>query len=327
MSDFCLSLLAPLHNEEPNIPELVRRSLAVLDQIEGGPHELLLVNDGSTDATLELLRSAAAHDARVKVISLSRNFGHQAALSAGLDHVTGDATVIIDGDLQDPPESIPLLLEQFRQGYDVVYARRIARKEPLYLRACYWLYYRLAASLSEIELPLDAGDFGLMSRRVVQQLCGFREQHRYLRGLRSWVGFRQIGIAVERDERAGGRTKYSPWKLLKLAADGLFAFSVVPIRAAAVLGLIAVGLSVLFALYSTVAKFVLPQIPRGFTALTVLITFLSGMNLLFLGVIGEYIGRIYDETKSRPLYVVAEVIQAAQGAPKPAAVSRAASAP
>lgn len=310
MSDFRLSLLAPLHNEEPNIATLVQRSLAVLDRIEGGPHELVLVNDGSTDRTLELLRAAAAQDARIKVISLSRNFGHQAALSAGLDHVSGDATVIIDGDLQDPPESIPLLLEHFRQGYDVVYARRVGRKEPLSLRACYWLYYRLAASLSEIELPLDAGDFGLMSRRVVQQICGFREQHRYLRGLRSWVGFRQIGIEIERDERAGGQTKYSPWKLLKLASDGLFAFSVVPIRAAAVLGMVAVGLSVLFALYSTVAKFVLPQIPKGFTALTVLITFLSGMNLLFLGVIGEYVGRIYDETKSRPLYVVAELIQA-----------------
>jgi len=324
MSDFRLSLLAPVHNEEPNISTLLLRCFAVLDQIEGGPHELVLVDDGSTDRTLEMLRSAAAEEPRIKVVSLSRNFGHQAALSAGLDYVTGDATVIIDGDLQDPPESIPLLLDRFREGYDVVYVQRVNRKEPLYLRACYWMFYRLAASLSEIELPLDSGDFGLISRRVIDQLRRLKEHHRYLRGLRSWVGFKQIGVPIERDERSAGRTKYSALRLLKLAADGLFAFSVVPIRAAAVMGAIAVGLSMIFALYSTVARFVLPQIPKGFTALTVMITFLSGMNLLFLGIIGEYVGRIYDETKSRPIYVVAEVIQVAQATSAQPSIARAA---
>jgi len=299
-----LSIAVPLHNEETVLPELLRRIRAVLDSIPGGPHEMVVVDDGSTDRTLELLEEATERDPRLVVIALSRNFGHQAALTAALDHVSGDAIVVMDGDLQDSPEAIPLFLERYREGYDVVYAQRTRRKEAWWLRLSYHLFYRLLARLSELQLPLDAGDFGLMSRRVVEQLRRMPEHHRYLRGLRSWVGFRQGGIPIERCERHGGKSQYSAMRLLKLAADGIFAFSIVPIRAAALLGALAILLSALFAIYSIYAKLLLHQPPRGFAALIVVITFLSGVLLFFLGIIGEYVGRVYEESKARPLYII-----------------------
>ena len=255
------------------------------------------------------LDAAAARDPRLVVVGLSRNFGHQAALTAALDFVSGDVIVVMDGDLQDAPEAIPEMLARYQEGYDVVYVKRVQRKEGLALRLCYWVFYRLAARMSSVELPLDAGDFGLMSYRVVEQLRGMREQHRYLRGLRSWVGFRQIGIEVERAARAHGETKYSALKLLKLASDGLFAFSAVPLRMAAVVGALAMAASSAFALYSIVAKFLFSTTPRGFTALIVVATFLAGVQLFFLGVIGEYVGRIYEESKGRPLYVVGSILR------------------
>jgi len=298
-----VSVAVPVYNEEAVIPLLLDRTRAVLDALPGGPHELVLVDDGSSDRTLELLAAAAEQDPRVVVIGLSRNFGHQTALAAGLDHVSGDVVILMDADLQDPPEAIPTLLERYRQGYDVVYVERIKRKESWLLRFCYYVFYRLMAALSSIELPVDSGDFGLMSRRVVNELCKMPEHHRYLRGLRRWVGFRQIGIPVERSLRQGGRTKYGPLKLLKLASDGIFAFSVVPLRAAAILGSVSIGWSLLFSLYSIYAKFWLHS-PQGFTALVLVITFLSGTILFFLGIIGEYVGRIYEETKARPHYIV-----------------------
>ena len=305
---FQLSIAVPVRNEETVLPELLRRTCAVLDGIAGGPHQLLFVDDGSSDGTLELLEEAARRDPRVVVISLSRNFGHQAALTAALDYVSGDAVVLMDGDLQDVPEAIPGFVKRYEEGWDVVYATRASRKEGWYLRLCYFLFYRLQALLSETRLPLDAGDFGLMSRRVVELLRRMPEHQRYLRGLRSWVGFRQVGVPVERAERRSGRSKYGVLKLLKLASDGVFAFSIVPLRAAALLGALAIGLSALFAFYSLIAKVILHQSPRGFTALVFLVTFLSGVLLLFLGIIGEYVGRIYEEIKARPLYVVNEII-------------------
>ncbi len=310
-----LSIAIPVHNEETVLPELLRRTGAVLDGIAGGPHEIILVDDGSSDSTWALLESAAARDLRIVAISLSRNFGHQAALTAALDHAHGDAVVLMDGDLQDTPESIPMLLERYHQGYDVVYAQRIKRKEPAWLRLCYYLYYRLLAQLSDLTLPLDAGDFGLMSRRVIEQLRRMPEHHRYLRGLRHWVGFRQIGVPIERAERHSGKSKYSVLRLMKLASDGILAFSIVPLRAAAILGLIAILLSSLFAGWTVFAKFVLHQAPKGFTALTFLITFLSGSNLFFLGIIGEYLGRVYEEIKARPHYVVGRVVNGNQQLP------------
>ena len=298
-----VSLAIPLYNEEAVVPELLSRTTKVLDSLPGGPHEIVLVDDGSSDRTLELVAAAAEHDPRVVVVGLSRNFGHQTALAAALDYVTGDVTVLMDGDLQDPPEAIPQLLDLHREGYDVVYVRRTNRKEAWWLRACYYIFYRLLSALSSIQLPLDAGDFGLMSRRVVDEIRRMPEHHRYLRGMRTWVGFRQIGIAMERPARHAGRTKYSPLRLLKLASDGIFAFSIVPLRAASIAGALAIGLSFLFSLYSLYAKFWLHS-PQGFTALILAITFLFGINLFFLGIIGEYVGRIYEEAKARPHYVV-----------------------
>ena len=307
-SEFRLSVAIPIHDEETVLPELLRRTRAVLDQIPGGPHELLFVDDGSADCTLPILEEAARQDTRIIVLSLSRNFGHQAALTAALDHVTGDATVVMDGDLQDAPEAIPQFVERFFEGYDVVYAQRTNRKEAWPLRLCYFVFYRMMGGLSDTHLPLDAGDFGLMSRRVVDQLQRMPEHHRYLRGLRSWVGFPQIGIPVERFERHSGKSKYSVLRLLKLASDGIFAFSIVPIRAAALFGVAAIAVSALYAFYAIFAKIVLHQSPKGFTALLLSITFLSGVLLFFLGIIGEYVGRVYEESKGRPLYIVSRVV-------------------
>ncbi len=302
-----VSVAIPVYNEEAVLPELLRRTLAVLDELPGGPHQMVVVDDGSSDHTWKVLARAAEKDPRLTAVALSRNFGHQTALGAALDFVAGDVTILMDGDLQDPPEAIPVLVDTYKQGYDVVYVQRVNRKESWWLRACYYLFYRLLAALSSIQLPLDAGDFGLMSRRVVAQIKGMPEHHRYLRGMRTWVGFRQIGIPIERAARRQGRTKYSPLRLLTLASDGIFAFSIVPLRAAAMFGAMATALSALFSLYSLYAKFWLHS-PQGFTALILVITFLSGVNLFFLGIIGEYVGRVYEEAKGRPHYVVSKVV-------------------
>jgi polyisoprenyl-phosphate glycosyltransferase len=305
---FRLSVAIPIHNEESVLPELLRRLRDVLDSTAGGPHEILFVDDGSTDKTFDMLVSAAKEDVRIGVISLSRNFGHQAAISAGLDHVTGDAAVVMDGDLQDVPEVIPQFVGKFHEGYEVVYAQRVRRKEPLALRVCYFLFYRMMAILSDISLPLDSGDFGLMSRRVIEEVRKMPEHHRYLRGMRSWVGFRQTGIEVERGERHSGKSKYSVVRLVKLAFDGIFAFSIVPIRAAALFGALVMCLSSIYVVYAIYAKLVLQQSPQGFTALLLAVTFFSGTVLFFLGVIGEYVGRIYEETKARPEYIVGRTV-------------------
>ncbi len=302
-----VSVAIPIYNEEAVVSELVRRTAAVLDSLPGNPHEVVFVDDGSSDGTIGILEAFAERDPRLVVVELSRNFGHRTALTAALDQVSGDVVILMDGDLQDPPEAIPTLVDHYRQGYDVVYAQRVNRKEPWWLRMCYYVFYRLLASLSSIELPLDSGDFGLMSRRVVDEIRRMPEHHRYLRGLRTWVGFRQIGIPIERDARHAGRTKYSPLKLLKLASDGIFAFSIVPLRVAAMLGATAITFSLLYALYSIYAKFWLHAAPKGFTALIFVITFLSGMNLFVLGIIGEYVGRVYEEAKARPHYVVRRI--------------------
>jgi dolichol-phosphate mannosyltransferase len=303
-----LSVAIPVFNEEAVLPELLRRVRAVLDALPGGPHELVVVDDGSRDRTVEILESAVKEDPRVRVVVFSRNFGHQAAFSAALAHVDGDAAVLMDGDLQDPPEAIPEFLARYNDGYDVVYARRVRRKEGALLRAAYWISYRMIGRLSRIEMPLDAGDFALLSRRVVNALNALPEHQRYLRGLRTWVGFRQTGIDVERQQRWAGRPKYQLGSLIQLAFDGILAFSVAPLRAAAAIGAIGVALSVLFALYAIYVRVVLGQSPQGFTALLVAFTFLSGIQLFFMGVIGEYVGRIYEETKGRPTYIVARVI-------------------
>jgi polyisoprenyl-phosphate glycosyltransferase len=301
-----VSVAIPVYNEEAILPELLRRLRVVLDALPGGPHEIVIVDDGSTDSTSRILQQESELDSRLVGVAFSRNFGHQAALSAALDYVSGDVTVVMDGDLQDSPELIPLFIEKYNEGYDVVYAQRFQRKEVWWLRGCYYIFYRLIAMLSGIHLPLDAGDFGLMSRRAVKHLRCMPEYHRYLRGMRMWIGFRQIGLPVERASRQAGETKYNTVKLLKLASDGIFSFSIVPLRFAALVGLLAIFFSTVYALFATYAKLFLSQVPQGFTAIIFTITFLAGIQLFFLGVIGEYVGRLYEASKGRPIYIVAK---------------------
>ncbi len=302
-----ISLAIPVYNELEVLPHLLARVRGVLDSLPGGPHQVVFVDDGSSDGSLDLLDAEAQRDPRLLVVALARNFGHQTAITAALDYVDGDVVIVMDADLQDSPEAIPSLLERHRAGYDVVYVQRANRKENFLLRANYFIFYRLIARLADVKLPLDAGDFGLLSRRVVDQLRRMPEHHRYLRGLRTWVGFRQTSVLVERSQRASGESKYGFLKLLKLASDGLFAFSTAPLRFAIIMGVLAVVASGGFAAYALYAKLALGQSPRGFTALILTVVFLAGVQLLFLGVIGEYLGRVYEEVKRRPLYVVDRV--------------------
>jgi dolichol-phosphate mannosyltransferase len=308
-----LSVGIPIYNEQESIPELLSRLRAVLDRIDGGPHEMVFVDDGSTDNTRKMLEDAARYDARIKLVVLSRNFGHQAAMGAALDHATGDAVVLMDGDLQDQPEIIPEFVRQHLAGADVVFARRRTRQEGWLKQVAYRAFYRLIAALSDTRLPLDSGDFALLGAPVVAALRKLPEHERYLRGLRAWVGFRQAGIDVDRSARFAGSPKYTTWKLIKLALDGVCSFSIVPLRAAAVTGLLAIAASAAFALYAIYVRLVIGTVPAGFTASLLIMTFLSGVQLMFLGIIGEYLGRVYGEAKGRPPYVVARVVHAAAG--------------
>lgn len=303
-----VSIATAVYNEEAVLGELLERSLRVLDQLPGGPHEMVLVDDGSRDRTWEILERAAA-DPRVTVVSLSRNFGHQAALSAALDQTTGDVVVVMDGDLQDTPETIPRFLEEYERGYEVVYAVRVNRKEGWWMRACYHGFYRLVAAVADISLPVGAGDFALLSRRVVDLLGSSPERHRYLRGMRTWFGFRQIGVPVERAARFAGAPKYTFRRLMRLAMDGIFSFSVVPLRIATILGMLTVAAALVFAAYAVYVRLAHRHVVEGFTATIMVITLVAGVQLLSLGIIGEYLGRIYEEVKQRPLYVVAKVVK------------------
>jgi dolichol-phosphate mannosyltransferase len=253
------------------------------------------------------VRAHTQGDSRFILISLSRNFGHQAAVTAALDQSSGDVVVVLDGDLQDPPEFIPRLIEEANAGYDVVYVQRQDRKESLLLRACYAAFYRILGVLAEFPIPLDAGDFCIMTKRVVAVLKSNREHRRFVRGLRAWAGFRQKGVTLARDARKHGRTKYSLTRLVRLAADGVFSFSTVPIRFATLVGTMATVLSTLFVVYAIFARVWLGESPSGFTATITLMTFFFGLQVMVLGVIGEYVGRIYEEVKARPLYLIESV--------------------
>jgi len=303
-----LTVGIPIHNEQESLPELVRRLQVVLDAIPGGPHEILFIDDGSTDASRELLTEAAQRDSRIRVVALSRNFGHQAALGAAIDFARGNAIVLMDGDLQDEPEIIAELVRRHEAGADVVYTRRASRHEGLLLRIAYKLYYRIVASVAEVPMPLDSGDFSLLGPRVVSVLKNLPERQRYLRGLRAWVGFKQVSVDVGRGRRAGGKPKYTTWRLMQLALDGICSFSVVPLRAATLTGLVTIVLTFAFAVYAVYKRIVDGAGPAGFTASLLVMTLMSGVELLFLGVIGEYLGRIYAEAKGRPTYIVAEIV-------------------
>lgn len=304
-----ISVVTPIFNEEDNVEELVRRVTTVLAETAISDCELVVVDDGSRDRTGERLAKVASvvEGIGVSCVRLSRNFGHQAAVSAGLEHATGDVVVVMDGDLQDAPEEIPRFLDACRAGADVVYAVRQERKESRWIRTAYALHYRLASRLSRPALPRDSGDFCLMRRRVVDVVVRLPERQRYVRGLRVWAGFTHVGLPVERQPRAAGAPKYRLGDLIRLSLDGLFAFTVVPLRLGMMFGLLTMTLATIYAAYAVAVRLLSGPAPVGFTALIVMLVFLAGSILFFMGIVGEYVGRIYEEVKGRPIYVVESV--------------------
>ncbi|EFO81284.1 glycosyl transferase family protein [Oscillochloris trichoides DG-6] len=301
-----LSVVIPAYNEEENLPTLYSRLRAALDPLDL-EYEIIFVNDGSRDATLSLLQQMAAIDPRLVVIDLARNFGHQVAISAGLDHSRGRGVIIMDGDLQDPPEVLPEFIAKWREGYDVVYAIREQRKEGWLKRTAYTLFYRLLKQVASIDIPLDAGDFCIMDRGVVDLLNGMPERNRFVRGIRSWIGLRQTGLAYARHARYAGRPKYTLTRLIYLALDGLISFSYLPLRMISLAGVGVSIMSILIAIFYTIQKLTVGLSPPGFATLVVATFFLAGIQLITIGVIGEYVGRIFEEVKGRPLYVVRKV--------------------
>ncbi len=299
------SVVVPLMNEQEVLPELYARLTTAMEGM-GETHELVFIDDGSTDATLGILRSLVESDARVRVVSFSRNFGHQAAVTAGLRASRGSAVIVIDGDLQDPPEVIPQLAKAWRQGYKVVYAIRRGRKEAWIKRSAYDIFYRLLRTIADVEIPRDAGDFALMDRMVVDLLNAMPERNRFVRGIRAWVGFPQIGVEYERAAREAGSSKYSLRRLVVLALDGLVAYSFAPLRLVANGGFIVSAFAFLVIVHLVISKLFWGVEVPGWTSTVAVILFLGGIQLVALGVIGEYVGRIFDEVKRRPTYIVSE---------------------
>jgi len=298
------SLVIPIYNEEDTIPELVRRIGLLLERLDG-PAEVILVDDGSSDGSYERMSAARADDPRFKLLRLSRNFGHQIAVTAGLDVAAGNAVIVMDADLQDPPEVALDLAARWRDGYDVVYAVREERHgETQFKRGTAKLFYRLFRRMSDIDMPLDVGDFRLVDRRALDAFRSMRESNRYVRGMFSWIGYRQVGVPFRREERFAGETKYPLRKMLKFATDGIVSFSAYPLRLALKVGFFVSGLSFLLGLVFLISKIAgLYTIP-GLASIAVFVAFLGGIQLLLLGIVGEYIARIHDEVKGRPLYLV-----------------------
>lgn len=302
-----LSIVVPCYNEEAVLGELQSRLASVLEQIGGLDGEIVYVDDGSTDQTPELLRELQASESRVRVVSLSRNFGHQLAVTAGLEHAGGDAVVIIDADLQDPPEVIPEMITRWRDGYHVVYGLRARREgETTFKLWTAKIFYRLINRLSEVEIPLDVGDFRLIDRRVVDVLLTMPERDRFLRGMVSWIGFRQSAVIYDRSARYAGETKYSLIKMVRFAVDSVISFSFAPLRLAIWVGFAAIVAAFAGIIYALIIRIYTTTWVRGWTSLFTAVLFLGGVQLITLGIVGEYVGRIYAEVKLRPLYVVRE---------------------
>ena len=302
-----ISLVIPMYYEEKVANKCYEKVSNVLKSLEDKyDHEIIFVNDGSKDKTLDILEEIAKKDTKVKIISFSRNFGNQAAVTAGLKEVTGDAIVIIDADLQDPPELIPEMLELWEQGNEVIYGKRKTRKgESAFKLLTAKMFYKTLNALSDVEIPKDTGDFRLVDRKVVDVVNNLPEHNKFLRGLFSWVGFKQKAYEYERQERFAGETKYPLKKMLKLASDGIISFSNKPIKMVGALGIISIIISVIILIYALISYiFKLNELSAGWTSLMVAITFFAGVQLLSLWVISEYIGRIYDEAKGRPQYIV-----------------------
>ena len=302
------SLIIPIYNEEETIPELYRRVSDVMDSLDDSV-ELILINDGSRDRSLNLMRQLQERDARVCYISFARNFGHQAAVTAGLNFARGQVIVVLDADLQDPPELIPKMIESWQAGYHVVYAQRTKRKkESWFKRLTAYVFYRLLRQLADVDIPADTGDFCLMDRQVVDVLNSMPERNRYIRGLRAWIGFRQTAVKFERDPRFAGEVKYTFKKSLALAINSLVSFSKIPLRLSTYLGLFSALIALLMALLVLYWRLQQPDSPvTGLATILIAVFFLGSVQLISIGILGEYVGRIYEEVKGRPAYTIAEI--------------------
>ena len=301
-----ISIIAPIYNEAGNIPELYSRIKEVLDST-GDPWEILMVDDGSTDGSTVLIREVHAQDPRVVPVIFARNFGHQIAVTAGLDYARGEAVVIIDADLQDPPELILEMIAKWREGYEVVYAVRTEREgETWFKEFTASLFYRLIYRITDVNIPLDTGDFRLLDRKVVNVMSQMRERHRFLRGMSVWVGFNQTGVEYKRAARHSGETKYPLKKMLKFATDAITSFSYFPLQLAMYIGFIAAGISIVAIPVVIVMRLAGSQAFFGQATTLIAVLFLGGVQLISLGILGEYVGRLYDEAKGRPLYIVRE---------------------
>jgi dolichol-phosphate mannosyltransferase len=305
-----ISLVIPVHNEQEILPILYER-IKTASEDWHDQYEVIFVDDGSQDSSLEIIKDLNSRDNCIKAISFSRNFGHQTAVSAGLQYTTGDVVIVMDGDLQDPPEQIIDFLEKWKQGYEVVYAIRKKRKEMWYKKIAYYSFYRLLNWMSSIKIPLDTGDFCLMDRIIVDHLNSLPERNRFVRGLRAWLGYKQIGIPYERSARLAGEAKYTFKKLLRLAFDGLINFSYRPLQIFTSLGTVVSLVSLLGGAYYLLQWFINPALREelpGYTSVIIAVLFLGGVQLISIGVLGEYIGRIFDEVKGRPLFIVSQKI-------------------
>lgn len=300
------SVVAPVINEAAILPEFYRRTTAVMEQL-GEPYEIILVNDGSRDNSFEIMRELHQADPRVKALNFSKNFGHQYAITAGADYARGNAVVVIDSDLQDPPEVIAELVAKWREGYELVYATRLAREgETWFKKATATFFYRLIRRVTSVDIPVDTGDFRLMDRKVVDALNQLREHHRFMRGLSVWVGYKKTGVPYRRASRVVGKTNYPLNKMLRLALTGITSFSYLPLQLATYLGFLVSGLSLLGIITAIILRLSGSNAFYGQATTLVSVLFLGGIQLICLGLIGEYLGRIYDEVKRRPLYIVAE---------------------
>ncbi|HXH19753.1 MAG TPA: glycosyltransferase family 2 protein [Chitinophagales bacterium] len=301
-----ISVVIPLYNEEKNIYMLYERLISSLGKINAD-YEIVFINDGSMDSTLQIVKEISGKNDKVKYLSFSRNFGHQIALTAGLRHASGSIIVIMDGDLQDPPELISVMVEKWKQGFKVVYAKRTSRRgEGILKKITAKLFYRIVRKLSSIDIPLDTGDFRLIDRQVVDCLNAMPESNKFLRGQVAWVGFKQTFVEFEREKRKFGRSNYTLRKMIRFALDGITAFSDMPLKLATILGFIVSGFAFIVILYALYSMFVLHRVITGWTSLIISTMFIGGIQLLAIGIIGEYIGRIYNNVRKRPLYVVEE---------------------
>ncbi len=301
------SLVIPIYNEEENITEMYRRLNNVITQLDGET-ELILIDDGSRDRSLNMIRELHHGDRRVRYLSFARNFGHQIAVTAGLNFVQGKCAIVMDADLQDPPELILKMIAKWQQGYQVVYAQRLSRKKESWLkRFTAYVFYRILQRLSKVDIPADTGDFCLMDRQVVDILNAMPERNRYIRGLRAWVGFNQTAVHFERDPRFAGKVKYSFGKSWALAIDGIISFSTVPLKLATYLGMLSAGIALLMMTLVLYWRLIDPVSPLiGFTLITIAMFFLGSVQLICIGILGEYISRIYEEVKGRPIYTLKE---------------------